>query len=386
MRITRCWDQKGRRWGLPLAALTAAVAVTGCHKHEEWEPMTTQKIYVSDRFYDVEILGPKEVLVVGYNGKLLHSADFGSTWDEVNSGTGNALYSVSFAPGNKTGWIVGQGGVIQKTTDGGKTWTAQGGNIWMSDECRETKGDPDATDESDKCPLAPLFAVSTVDESTAVAIGDRSTLVRTTDGGTTWNVSTLRPIVAPSEDMDENAGIAFEDPVLYDVQFLDAQNGFVVGEFGKILKTTDGGATWHDKQGSLVGEEYFDIMELPTFFDVDFRSPTEGYVVGLEGRVARTSDGGETWEWVEHGVKEYDAPFYSVDLLPGGAIWAVGGSGQAVFSPVGGELGKGELGTRVTNWIRDVEFLDDNVGWMVGGFGFIMNTTDGGKTWFRRIG
>lgn len=390
MGIRRCKGLSGRRWGLPLATLAATALVTGCHRHEEWEPLMTQKIYVSDRFYDIEILGPKEVLVVGYNGKLLRSADFGGTWEVIPSGTGNGLFSVSFAPESKSGWIVGQGGTILKSSDGGKTWTPQGTAagkaIFMTDECRATGGDPDATDESDKCPLAPLFAVDAIDENHAVAIGDRSTITMTTDGGATWNTSTLRPVVEESDDLDPNAGIAFEDPVLYDVQFLDTQTGFVVGEFGKILKTTDGGKTWHDKQASLVGEEYFDIMELPTFFDVDFRSETEGYVAGLEGRVAKTTDGGETWAWVEHGVEEYDAPFYSIDLLPGGAVWGVGGSGQAIHAGAGGELGKGNLGTRVTNWIRDVEFLDDNTGWMVGGFGFIMNTSDGGKTWFRRIG
>jgi photosystem II stability/assembly factor-like uncharacterized protein len=374
----------GRWWSLPLAALAATTITAGCHRHEEWEPMLTQKVYVSDRFYDVEILGPKEALIVGYNGKLLQTSDFGTTWNIVESGSQNGLYSISFAPDMKTGWIVGQGATIQKTTDGGKTWTAQGGKIFMSDDCRATGGDIDATDESDKCPLAPLFAVSAIDENNAVAIGDRSTFTVTHDGGKTWNTSTLRPIV--TAEMDANAGIAFEDPVLYDVQFLDTQNGFVVGEFGKILKTTDGGQTWHDKQASLVGEEYFDIMELPTFFDVDFRGDKEGSVVGLEGRVARTTDAGETWTWTPHNVKEYDAPFYAVDLLPGGAAWSVGGSGQAIYQPAGGELGKGNLGTRVTNWIRDVEFYDDNIGWMVGGFGFIMNTNDGGKTWFRRIG
>jgi photosystem II stability/assembly factor-like uncharacterized protein len=385
MGIRQGKGRSGLRWSVPVAALAVA-AVAGCHRHEEWEPLLSQKVYVSDRFYDIEILGPKEVLIVGYNGKLLHSTDFGSSWNIIPSGSANGLFSVSFAPGSKIGWIVGQGGVIQKSTDGGKTWTTQGGKLFMTDECRAAGGDPDATDESDKCPLAPLFAVSAIDENNAVAIGDRSIITVTKDGGKTWNTSTLRPVVAPTEDEDPNAGIAFEDPVLYDVQFLTPQLGFVVGEFGKILKTTDGGATWLDKQGSLVGDEYFDIMELPTFFDVDFRGENEGYAVGLEGRVARTTDGGETWAWVEHNVEDYDAPFYSVEILPGGTVWGVGGSGQAIHAPAGGELGKGNLGTRVTNWIRDVEFYDDNVGWMVGGFGFIMNTTDGGKTWFRRIG
>ncbi|HEY2775538.1 MAG TPA: YCF48-related protein [Candidatus Binatia bacterium] len=374
----------GRRRGLTLLALAAVAALPGCHRHDKWEDMLSQKVYVSDRFYDVAVLGPKEALVVGYNGKLLSTTDFGSTWNIVESGSQHGLFSISFAPDKKVGWIVGQAATIQKTTDGGKTWTPQGGHIYMTDECRQGGGDPDATDESDKCPLAPLFAVSAVDDNTAVAIGDRATLTITHDGGKTWKTSTLKPIAVGN--VDANAGIAFEDPVLYDVQMLDAQNGFVVGEFGNILKTTDGGATWHEKQASLVGEDYFDIMELPTFFDVDFRGANTGYVVGLEGRVARSTDGGETWQWMPHGVKEYDAPFYSVDILPSGAVWAVGGSGQAIYSAPGGKLGKGDLGTRVTNWIRNVRFYDDNTGWMVGGFGFIMNTTDGGKTWFRRIG
>lgn len=386
MGVSRCMGLSGRRWGLPLVVLAATAAVTGCHKHEEWEPLMTQKIYVSDRFYDVEILGPKEALVVGYNGKLLQTTDFGTTWNIVESGSDNGLYSMGFAPDKKTGWVVGQGAAIQRTTDGGKTWTAQGGDIYMSDECRDNKGDLDATDEADKCPLAPLFALSVVDENTAFAIGDRSTFASTRDGGATWVSSTLEPVVTGEVSDDPNFGIAFEDPVLYDVQFLNSQVGFVVGEFGKILKTTDGGKTWYDKQASLVGDQYFDIMELPTFFDVDFRGENEGYVVGLEGRVAKTTDGGETWSWVEHNVEAYDAPFYSIDILPGGNIWAVGGSGQALFKGSGQELGKGDLGTRVTNWIREVEFYDDKIGWMVGGFGFIMNTNDGGKTWFRRIG
>src|SRR5690348_2043999 len=92
----------GRWRRLPLAVLAATAVTAGCHRHEAWEPMLTQKVYVSDRFYDVEILGPKEALIVGYNGKLLQTADFGTTWNIVDSGSGNGLYSVSFADDKKT--------------------------------------------------------------------------------------------------------------------------------------------------------------------------------------------------------------------------------------------------------------------------------------------
>ncbi|HYB97860.1 MAG TPA: YCF48-related protein [Candidatus Limnocylindrales bacterium] len=375
-------DLSGRRWALAFAAL-ASLSVAACHGNEDWEPMATQKIYVADRFYDLVMLGPKEAIVIGYDGKLLSTADMGASWNVIDSGTEAALYSIDMAPDKKTGWIVGQESTILRTTDGGKSWQRQDAKMYMNDECREQGGDPEATEESNKCPLAPLFALSVIDENNAIAVGDRSTVARTTDGGKTWTATTLKPTL--TEELDENAMIAFEDPVLYDVQFVDGQTGFVVGEFGKIMKTTDGGKSWTEKQSSLVGEEYIDIMDLPTFFDVEVRGNT-AYVAGLDGRVATSNDGGESWTWVAHNIKEYDAPFYSVALVPDGSVWAVGASGQAVYAPPGGPLGKGNLGTQVNNWIREVKFYDEKVGWMVGGFGFIMNTNDGGKTWFRRIG
>jgi photosystem II stability/assembly factor-like uncharacterized protein len=64
----------------------------------------------------------------------------------------------------------------------------------------------------------------------------------------------------------------------------------------------------------------------------------------------------------------------------------VGASGQVARADRGAEFGRGDLGSRVNNWIRRVRFHDDKHGWLVGGFGLIMSTEDGGKTWYRRIG
>ncbi len=371
-------DLSGPRLAFAIAGVVALV-LTGCHGNTDYEPLAEQKIYVSDRFYDVEILDADRAIVVGYKGKALVTSDAGMSWSALPIDTNNALYSLQFANKN-VGWIVGQEAEILRTADGGKTWQTQGGNIYMGKDCRG----PDADVEADECPLAPLFALSVVDAKTAIAIGDRSTVTMTKDGGKTWQTQTLTP--EGLELLDLNSLLAFEDPVLYDVNFFDADNGFVVGEFGKIFKTTDGGGTWIEKQGSLVGGEYFDVLDLPTFFDIEFLNRKVGYVAGLEGRVAKTTDGGETWAWQDHGVKEYSAPFYSVAVLPNGAVWVVGAGGQLVTAPEGKAFGKGTLGTQVNNWIRTVEFNDNDNGWAVGGFGFIMNTKDGGKTWFRRIG
>ena len=35
----------------------------------------------------------------------------------------------------------------------------------------------------------------------------------------------------------------------------------------------------------------------------------------------------------------------------------------------------------MSSWIRQLGFADANNGWLVGGFGTILHTRDGGKTW-----
>ena len=62
-------------------------------------------------------------------------------------------------------------------------------------------------------------------------------------------------------------------------------------------------------------------------------------------------------------------------------------SGQVVHSAAGdSDFSRGDLGSRVTTWMRRIRFHDDKHGWIVGGFGLIMYTDDGGETWFRRLG
>ena len=68
--------------GLALCALTL-----GCHQEVEMIPLIERTIYVTDRFYDVQALSKSGAIVVGYGGKIVQTTDGGNTWEVRPSGT-----------------------------------------------------------------------------------------------------------------------------------------------------------------------------------------------------------------------------------------------------------------------------------------------------------
>jgi photosystem II stability/assembly factor-like uncharacterized protein len=344
------------------AAAVVLLAAGGCHREVEMTPLIDRKVAITDRFYDVVALGPERALVIGYGGKILETEDGGSSWTRIPSGTkSHALYGIAF-PSATTGWIVGQDGLILHTTDGGKTWQRQ-------------------NSDTDRY----LFDITALDERRAYVVGDRSILTVTTDGGQTWKA---RKVKAVGDELTGGVSIAAQDPVFYDVHFLDESEGWISGEFGKLLHTTDGGATWTERQQTLMGDEFFDPLDLPTLFGLSFMDRQHAAAAGLDARLARTSDAGLTWTWetVESPYPLLD-PFFAVKLFADGSGWAIGAAGQVVRRAAGERVWRtADLGQPVFTWLRGMSFLDQQNGWLVGGYGLILHTTDGGGTWLPCFG
>jgi len=355
-----------RRWMIPAGMVSCALVLAGCHREVEMIPLIERTIYLTDRFYDVEAISKDHAVVVGYGGKILATRDGGRNWTQLRSGTDLALYGVRF-PDPDHGWIVGQEGVVLATADGGTTWAAQ--------ESNATFTEPDGAVRR-----AYLFNLDAVDANTAWAVGDRSVLVSTTDGGKTWRSRK----VAMETDLSGGQSLAAADPILYDINFVDAQHGWIVGEFGKVLHTQDGGETWREETKSLMeGTEYFDLLDLPTLFGVFSRDRQNAVAAGLDAHIARTRDG-QTWRYdtMEAGGVPLLDPLYDVVELADGTGWSIGAAGTVVKKAPGGEAWeRAQIGQDVLTWLRAVDFSDAQNGWMVGGFGLIFRTTDGGKTW-----
>ena len=96
------------------------------------------------------------------------------------------------------GTIVGHGGTILRTTNGGTNWTPQ-----TSGTTKELNG------------------VFFTDINSGIVVGEFGTILRTTDAGTTWTI-------------EETSTTNF----LLGIFFTDANTGIVVGEGGLILRTT----------------------------------------------------------------------------------------------------------------------------------------------------
>ena len=69
------------------------------------------------------------------------------------------------------------------------------------------------------------------------------------------------------------------------VTFVDTNNGFAVGWNGIILKTTNGGLDWNSQQ----------IGSFARLTGVSFIDENNGWVVGDSSIIIHTTDGGESW-------------------------------------------------------------------------------------------
>ncbi len=130
---------------------------------------------------------------------------------------------------------------------------------------------------------ATFRGVSAVSADVAWASGSRGTVLRTLDGGATWqNVSP--------------PGVATLD--FRDIEAIDARTAYVLsignGDASRILKTTDGGASWVTQFMSPDADAFFDAM---AFWDVDHGIAFSDSANG-QFRIITTADGGRTWRRV----------------------------------------------------------------------------------------
>lgn len=228
--------------------------------------------------------------MVGNKSEYWYTSNGGASWSAPGFETGLSAYDfrdVHFY-GSSFGCVAGQSssdGIIRYTTNGGSTW-----HTFYS--------------------LHRLIAIQTISSTRAVAVGHLGTIyVFDISAGVGSEV--LSPISSGTTN------------ILYDVHFFDSNNGWAVGENSTVLKTTNGGYSWTNINFPALNGGYSSI----TLTSVHFWDSSHGVLVGGGGERWITKDGGASW------IDTYDAGgtfYYGGTLTSASSGFAVGESGTNV--------------------------------------------------------
>jgi photosystem II stability/assembly factor-like uncharacterized protein len=223
-----------------------------------------------------------------------------------------------------------------------------------------------------------------MNRDTGIVVGEDGIVLRTTDGGESWDI----------RKMDEYIGIYLDIFVLSEITFTDSKNGWTVGGgyYGnELYRTTDAGETWHWNELIIWPKYYAGIV------DICFTDEKHGFIIGdYEGFFAKTTDGGITWEQ-QNLIEKYpeigNNPFYCTTLAFTDSLngWIIGGSyfNNHILKTTDGcesweEVNVDGIGNRWLYKIRLSEQLNRNTGWIVGGYGGIFKKSGESENWIEQ--
>lgn len=181
-------------------------------------------------------------------------------------------------------------------------------------------------------------------------------LVKTTDGGKTWN----------HRYTDFNG-------IIYSIHFPTEDIGYAGCAFGKLLKTTDGGETWVETQTQTT--EHIQ--------SIHFSDSNHGIGGCNSGITIRTSNGGQNWYTSDLNSSSTVSTVY---MLNSNRCYAkgVGIGTQAFFqSESGGAYWSAVTLPEGFFSLNHVDFLNEDVGYMLGSSNnfTLLRTINGGESW-----
>ncbi|MFC2092773.1 YCF48-related protein [Bacteroidota bacterium] len=285
------------------------------------------------------------------NEILLRTTNGGDYWTTLNTGLGSHydLYTVHFV-NRLTGWAVGRHrfeyptGAIVKTTNGGVNWFPQNNTI-----------------------NKPYNSVYMLNENKGfVASYESDTIGITTNGGNTW-------LKVEPGNWQYIRGFWFNDTL----------NGWALGHYGNVLKTTNGGFNWNVYSTPHGNPVSFYFLNMLT-----------GWLTTRNGStyasIFKTTNGCESWVLQYSSPSSYEEGNEMMDVFfrNENTGWALKINGMVFKSTNGG-----------TNWtvqinplgsISSIYFSDILTGWLSSNFydghwyGFLYKTTNGGINWDKK--
>ena len=303
----------------------------------------------------------------GNYGSICQSVDFGSTWHNISSGERGSFCNIGFFDSNSGLALKNFVNNISlfASHDGGYSWTCDTSfnsySIYMLDVIGQSAFIIDyanqihVTNNSGtdwvirNLPVTNQFFndIQFIDKNTGFLAGDEGVFISTSDGGQTWSNKYLP-----------------DDNNISNIFFLNDSDGWLISYNTKnILITNDGGITW--TVSSLEPDKKYQPLE------VYFINQNIGFVSASEGKLFKSFDKGNTWElWFSFPSSGQSTNMYFFDENKG---WY--NSASAVYQTTdGGATWDNEQYFFPYIINEDMFFLNDNTGWLSGSHSFVAFT------------
>lgn len=323
----------------------------------------------SNATYDVNFTSANTGFTCSFNGEIGKTTNAGVNWTEVyQNGSNNYLYTLGFFDAN-TGFSAGFAYFV-RTTNAGASWSegAIAGNQYSNAVLTSTKaylcGSSTGADGgvwlstntgaswtyTQLSASSIFYDIDFVDANTGYVCGASGTMYKTINGGTNWTALTTGTTNS-----------------LTCVQFYDANTGFIAGSSGGIFKTTNGGTSFTQST----------IVPAPntTIYDIIFLDASNYLFSTSNGALYRTSDAGVTWYTIGNNNLLNSVCF--PDAMTG---YTVGANSIIQKTTDGGNNWALQTPPSNSN-LNSVDFPSVNTGYAAGILGTLIKTTNGGTNW-----
>jgi photosystem II stability/assembly factor-like uncharacterized protein len=209
--------------------------------------------------------GSDRLVAVGEQGVILFSDDRGSHWEQASVPVSVLLTAIDFVD-SQQGWAVGHDGAILQTVDGGESWQAQMGGLSLTELQRD--------------------ALQTLIDNPPEGLSQEQL--------DNW----LYALDDVTFALEEGAM-----PALLDVRFINARLGFVLGGYGALFRTDDGGISWRS-----IGH----LLPNPDRLHLNALLPTRSgrlLIAGEAGLLIYSDDRGRSWQSAD---SPYSGSFFAL--------------------------------------------------------------------------
>ncbi|MFO7617934.1 MAG: YCF48-related protein [Bacteroidales bacterium] len=307
----------------------------------------------------------------GIGGDIRYSRDGGTQWTLTGEGKRQKLELIEF-PDTNNGYILGDS-VLYRSTDAGITWsmdTLTIGNIWHAAIANANRALAITSSGSwvtqdgfhswhrvgpslPKSVTSSAFADDRIAYITGVEYGHffaYSVILRSEDGGETWKNSSIP-----------------DDPIIGKMYFLSNGTGFAMGFSGGLYKTSNKGDSW---------EKITKTAERFTYRQMHFPTRSTGYVCGVHTdlmsrvykEICKSEDGGDSWTSIYLDEIPYDGEFTGVYFSDNSNGFVTVNNGRILKTTDGGNTWAEDFSSNALYGIGGT----GDYAWAIGGYGTIL--------------